>query len=208
MDGTVERELQVLFGGSSTQPTTTIDGINLVVFRNEKSPNDPASSRRPNLDNGSNILDADIVFWDDAFHFYAGTSGCSEGFYIEDVAAHEFGHALGLAHSTVADATMYPSISTCSSGARTLDADDIAGVVSLYPPVPYKSAGRAHRIPHHHAIGPRNRRSGPSALCLQFTVPAVQHPLLYLRVAAEASPSVCRIRVPRRRPGHRAGAAT
>ena len=31
---------------------------------------------------------------------------------------------------------MYPSISTCSSGARSLDADDIAGVISLYPPAP------------------------------------------------------------------------
>ena len=86
--------------------------------------------------NGSGILDADIVFWDAAFHFYAGTSGCSGGFYIEDVAAHEFGHALGLGHTNVSGATMYPSISTCSSGARSLDADDIAGVVSLYPPAP------------------------------------------------------------------------
>ena len=57
---------------------------------------------------GSQIIDADIVFWDEGFKFFAGTSGCSGGFYIEDIAAHEFGHALGLGHSTVSGATMYP----------------------------------------------------------------------------------------------------
>jgi hypothetical protein len=31
---------------------------------------------------------------------------------------------------------MYPSVSTCSAGNRTLDADDIAGVRVLYPPLP------------------------------------------------------------------------
>jgi hypothetical protein len=29
---------------------------------------------------------------------------------------------------------MYPSVSTCNQGNRTLDADDIAGVMALYPP--------------------------------------------------------------------------
>ena len=67
------------------------------------------------------------------FPFVTGTSGCSGAFFIEDIATHEFGHALGLAHSTVASATMYPSISSCSQQSRTLDADDIAGVLSLYP---------------------------------------------------------------------------
>ena len=122
------------FAGGSTQSTTTNDGINLVVFRNEA--NGSAIATTYSWFSGDSIIDADIVFWDAGFHFYAGASGCSGGFYIEDVAAHEFGHALGLAHTTVAGATMYPSISTCSSGARTLDADDIAGVVSLYPPLP------------------------------------------------------------------------
>ena len=55
------------------------------------------------------------------------------GFYIEDIAAHEFGHALGLGHSTSTSATMYPSVSSCSAGNRTLDADDIAGARALYP---------------------------------------------------------------------------
>jgi Matrixin len=132
------------FAGSSTQSTWTYDGINLVVFRNESR--DSAIATTYTWVNSSGILDADIVFWDAGFHFYAGTSGCSGGFYIEDVGAHEFGHALGLDHSTVAGATMYPSISTCSSGARTLDADDIAGVVSLYPSSNLPGAPTGFRI--------------------------------------------------------------
>ena len=82
---------------------------------------------------GTRMIDADIVFWDAGFQFVTGTSGCSGAFFIEDIATHEFGHALGLGHSTVVSATMYPSISTCSQQSRTLDPDDIAAVLSLYP---------------------------------------------------------------------------
>ena len=74
------------------------------------------------------------MFWDGRFQFFSGSSGCSNGFYIEDIAAHEFGHALGLGHSASASATMFPSVSSCNTGNRTLDTDDIAGVVALYPP--------------------------------------------------------------------------
>ena len=119
------------FAGYSTQVTNTNDGINLVMFRNASSGSALATTYT--WFSGTRMIDADIVFWDAGFTFFTGSSGCSGGFYIEDVATHEFGHALGLGHSTVATATMYPSISTCSQGARTLDADDIAGVLSIYP---------------------------------------------------------------------------
>jgi matrixin len=119
------------YAGPSSQTTNTNDQINLVLFRN--APNGSAIATTYWWSSGSQIIDADIVFWDGGFTFFAGTSGCTGGFYIEDIAAHEFGHALGLGHSTVSGATMYPSVSSCNTGNRTLDPDDIAGVRSLYP---------------------------------------------------------------------------
>jgi hypothetical protein len=120
------------YAGPSTQVTDTYDGINLVLFRNASSNSVIATTYW--WSNGSGLLDTDIVFWDGGFQFFAGTTGCSGGFYIEDIAAHEFGHALGLGHSASASATMYPSVSTCSTDNRSLDADDLAGVLAIYGP--------------------------------------------------------------------------
>jgi len=120
------------YAGRSAQTTTTADSVNLVVFRNAS--NGPAIATTYWWSSGSSIIDADIVFWDGAFQFFAGSTGCANGFYIEDIAAHEFGHALGLGHSTSPSATMYPSTAACDMRNRTLEADDIAGIVSLYPP--------------------------------------------------------------------------
>ena len=120
------------FGGPRDQATTGNDGINLVVFRNAS--NGSAIATTYWWSTSSGIIDADIVFWDAAFRFFAGSAGCASGFYIEDIATHEFGHALGLGHSTVAGATMYPSTSNCSMNNRSLAPDDIAGIEALYPP--------------------------------------------------------------------------
>jgi Matrixin len=123
-----------VYSGASSQTTNTNDQVNLILFRNASNGSAIATTYWWSM--GSQIIDADIVFWDEAFKFFAGTTGCSSGFFVEDIAAHEFGHALGLGHSTVPTATMYPSVSSCNTGNRTLDGDDISGVRSLYPPLP------------------------------------------------------------------------
>ena len=126
--------ISLTYAGRSSQTTTGNDGLNLVVFRNAS--NGSAIATTYWWSSGGRIIDADIVFWDAGFRFFSGSNGCSSGFYIEDIAAHEFGHALGLGHSTTTGATMYPSVSSCNAGNRTLDGDDIAGVQFLYPPLP------------------------------------------------------------------------
>lgn len=55
---------------------------------------------------------------------YAGTTAT-----LGQVALHELGHALGLAHSTDPNAVMYPS---AGPGNQNLDGSDIAGIQALY----------------------------------------------------------------------------
>jgi len=119
--------------GESAQTSNTNDGVNLVLFRNISNGSTIATTYW--WSSAGRIIDADIVFWDGGFRFFTGASGCANGFYIEDIAAHEFGHALGLAHSASSAATMYASATTCTTAGRSLDNDDIAGVRALYPPV-------------------------------------------------------------------------
>lgn len=74
--------------------------------------------------NGGDI--AGDAHFDDAETWTVSGSG---GFDLESVAAHEFGHGLGLAHSTLSAALMYPYYSGVH---RFLDQDDIAGIQSIY----------------------------------------------------------------------------
>lgn len=78
------------------------------------------------------ITDADIVT--NTAYDWTSTSegGCNGEFFIEGVQVHEIGHGLGLGHSNVNGATMYPSVSSCNNGPATIAPDDAAGIVDLY----------------------------------------------------------------------------
>ena len=78
------------------------------------------------------IYDAD-VYTNTAIQFYSSReSGCSSEYDIDGVMVHEVGHVIGLGHSSVAGATMYPSVSACNTSPRSLASDDIAGRDDLY----------------------------------------------------------------------------
>jgi hypothetical protein len=51
---------------------------------------------------------------------------------LQGVVCHEYGHSLGLAHSTAAGATMQAFISGTGTGQRSIASDDSAGVQSIY----------------------------------------------------------------------------
>ncbi|MDX1501591.1 MAG: matrixin family metalloprotease [Thermoanaerobaculia bacterium] len=84
---------------------------------------------------GRNVFidDADIVT-NTAYDWTSEseTGGCSGEFFIEGVQVHEIGHGLGLGHTNVTGATMYPSVSSCNNGPATTEADDEAGICDLY----------------------------------------------------------------------------
>jgi len=79
------------------------------------------------------IDDADI-YTNQRFNYTSSreTDGCSSEYDIDGIMVHEVGHVIGLGHSNVSGATMYPSVSSCNFNNRTLEADDIAGKNVLY----------------------------------------------------------------------------
>ena len=118
--------------GRTTGSSLTKNGKNEIFFRNASN----GSLYGETLwwyDGSYRLIEADIVYYS-TYPFFSGTSGCSGGVYLEDASAHEFGHALGLGHSSLSGATMYPTMSKCSMSPRVLHADDLAGIEALYPP--------------------------------------------------------------------------
>ncbi|MEA2605035.1 MAG: hypothetical protein QOF89_6027 [Acidobacteriota bacterium] len=84
-------------------------------------------------DGTTRITDADIVTNPkNPLSSSAEPDGCSGEYFIEGIMVHEVGHVLGLAHSNVSGATMYPTVSACNSGPATIKADDKAGIQDLY----------------------------------------------------------------------------
>lgn len=53
---------------------------------------------------------------------------------LDSLITHEMGHLLGLSHTVVAEATMTAGYQKGSIELRSLAADDVAGICSVYPP--------------------------------------------------------------------------
>jgi len=70
------------------------------------------------------------IHFDDTEHIWS-IGAVAGAFDVETTALHEIGHILGLAHSSVADAVMLPTIRS-NFVKRTLTRDDIRGVQALY----------------------------------------------------------------------------
>uniref|UniRef100_A0A3Q0T0A0 Matrix metallopeptidase 20b (enamelysin) n=1 Tax=Amphilophus citrinellus TaxID=61819 RepID=A0A3Q0T0A0_AMPCI len=68
--------------------------------------------------------------FDDSEHWTAGEAG----FNLFVVAAHEFGHALGLKHSRNPESLMYPNYKAFNP-ANLLSSEDVANIKALYSPV-------------------------------------------------------------------------
>lgn len=71
------------------------------------------------------------LHFDDQEHKWVD-GAVANSFDLETVALHEMGHILGLAHSNVGDAVMYPFVTT-NFLKRALTDDDKQGIRNLYP---------------------------------------------------------------------------
>lgn len=113
------------------------DGVNAVFYLPQDSGFGALASTFKFIDNSTGeIVGFDVVFWDrdgaEVFDWSAGRTPSRTEFDVQDTATHELGHALGLGHSDVGGATMGPFGSPGSTSARSLHADDQAGVQFLY----------------------------------------------------------------------------
>jgi hypothetical protein len=115
----------------------TQGNANIIMFRDDSWPHAGQGSTLAlttvtfNLDTGE-IYDADMELNSSQVEFT--TSDTAVQFDLLSVATHESGHFLGLAHSPVADATMYPDYKPGSTSLRSLTDDDRAAICVAYPP--------------------------------------------------------------------------
>lgn len=83
---------------------------------------------------GGNLIyrftEVDVRF-NNAFNWQT-SSTCTNGFDLAGVSTHEFGHAVGLGHSSVSGATMYPSVAACDFSIASLASDDRSGYSAIY----------------------------------------------------------------------------
>jgi hypothetical protein len=125
-------------GATTTITTHANDGVNLICFVCSSSDfgsgGDTLAITYTSFDTTSGqIVDADILF-NQADNFDGGTATCSANASncsdLQTVASHEIGHFLGLDHSAVTSAVMYPFAPDMQ---HNLSSDDVAGISNTYP---------------------------------------------------------------------------
>ncbi|MGH9139788.1 MAG: matrixin family metalloprotease [Vicinamibacterales bacterium] len=143
-----------LAGVTSAAPGTD-DGSSVLGFRNRPDLDRVLAQTSFLVDSSTGaLIESDIVF-NSAFSWSTATAGEAGRYDLESIALHEIGHFSGLGHSALgetelissggrrvlsAEAVMFPiAFASGSIAARTLKADDIAGISDLYPDGDFKT---------------------------------------------------------------------
>lgn len=121
------------FAGTTMLPPG-LDGKNVVYFDDVMWPSNltPKGLAQTivHTDANNNIVDTDIHINGQDYLWSLQGSGAAPD--LRSILTHEFGHALGLSHSTVLNATMYATYAG-NLAWRSLEQDDRDGVCALYP---------------------------------------------------------------------------
>jgi hypothetical protein len=129
-------DVQLVYAGLTTTTGFTLNGKNEIVFVPGSSPTTAHAIAKKYVDSEGRIFEADINLYDVGVNWFGGSTGCSSGYYIQDVVTHELGHLFGISHSNVNEATMWGSSGFCATWKRTLHADDIAAMAEMYSAAP------------------------------------------------------------------------
>ncbi len=113
--------------------TTTPDGINLAgAF---------AVTAQLIITGGprtSEIIDVSTVFNGNEYRW--ATDGRADAIDVQEIATHEFGHSIGLAHSPIGGSTMFPRTAPGRIQSRTLSTDDMIAASIAYPAAGFGSS--------------------------------------------------------------------
>lgn len=137
------------FAGVTSANPGRDDGASVLGFQNRPELDRVLASTSFLVDSATGALIESDIFFNSAFPWSVAAAGEPTRFDLESIALHEIGHFSGLGHSALgetelqssggrrvlsSEAVMFPiAFSAGSIAARTLKADDIAGLSDLYP---------------------------------------------------------------------------
>ena len=135
------------FAGFTSAPPLGQDDASVIGFLDRPELDRVLGSTSFTVDTVSGEIIESDIFFNASFPWTAGDAGESGRYDLQSIALHEVGHLHGLGHSALgetelraggrrvlaAEAIMFPvAFSPGSTNARTLRADDIAGIGDIY----------------------------------------------------------------------------
>jgi hypothetical protein len=114
--------------------------LTLVYAFDQGGPGFVDSQGRP-IDFPGQIAEADMMF-NPTTAFSTSITTPSSSVDLQAVTTHEVGHFLGLDHSTLVSATMFPTIPTGYNLPRNLSSDDMAAISTIYPGPTFAAKGQ------------------------------------------------------------------
>lgn len=122
-------------GGTTSVTDVGSDGVNLITFANTAANNAAVGSALAVTIFSYNLgtydmIEADIVFSSSQQWSTNGTAGLYD---VGAVGTHEIGHLVGLDHTPICNATMFPYGASGDQSPQTLAEDEEAAMRALYP---------------------------------------------------------------------------